>query len=226
MGRKKKYGDNREVLLATADQLFQQFGFNKTTMEDIAQAASLGKSAIYSEFASKDELLLAVVERFASNNRARMQAIADRADLPGASCLCVLHQVLLDLTLTVHDHASTRVRSHEITSPFQALQPHLELQQHALRRRIEEEDVGLIASLLEKAAQRAEIPKPADYRAAACAIRQAMMSLFPPVSIVRRLTRQALEQEADLLLSLLLGGLRNPNPSQRENLPASWERSD
>lgn len=42
--------------------LFQQFGFQKTTMEDIAKAMRRGKSTLYYYFKSKDEIFDAVLE--------------------------------------------------------------------------------------------------------------------------------------------------------------------
>jgi len=42
--------------------LFQQYGFQKTTMEDIAKAMRRGKSTLYYYFKSKDEIFDAVLE--------------------------------------------------------------------------------------------------------------------------------------------------------------------
>lgn len=51
----------REEIVQTAQQLFQQFGLHKTTMEDIAKAMRRGKSTLYYYFKSKDEVFEAVI---------------------------------------------------------------------------------------------------------------------------------------------------------------------
>jgi len=49
-----------EAILA-AQKLFQQYGFHKTTMEDIAKAMERGKSTLYYYYKSKDEIFNAVI---------------------------------------------------------------------------------------------------------------------------------------------------------------------
>ena len=51
----------REEVIATAQKLFQKFGFSKTTMEDIAKAMGRGKSTLYYYYKSKDEIFEAVI---------------------------------------------------------------------------------------------------------------------------------------------------------------------
>ena len=51
----------REEAIQAAQKLFQQYGFQKTTMEDIARAMGRGKSTLYCYYKSKDELFDAVV---------------------------------------------------------------------------------------------------------------------------------------------------------------------
>lgn len=48
-------------ILKAAQKLFQQFGLNKTTMEEIAQAAGKGKSTLYYYYKSKEEIFDAVL---------------------------------------------------------------------------------------------------------------------------------------------------------------------
>jgi AcrR family transcriptional regulator len=48
-------------ILKVAQKLFQQYGLNKTTMEDIAQAAGKGKSTLYYYYKSKEEIFDAVL---------------------------------------------------------------------------------------------------------------------------------------------------------------------
>jgi AcrR family transcriptional regulator len=51
----------RERLLAAADTLFARWGFEKTSVEDIARHAHVSKGAVYLEFPTKEALFKAVV---------------------------------------------------------------------------------------------------------------------------------------------------------------------
>jgi AcrR family transcriptional regulator len=51
----------REEIVLTAQQLFQQFGLHKTTMEDIAKAMRRGKSTLYYYYKNKEEVFEAVI---------------------------------------------------------------------------------------------------------------------------------------------------------------------
>jgi len=60
----------RAEILAAAAGLFQKFGLDKTTMEDIAAAAGKGKSTLYYYYKRKEDVFFAVAE----NEMASMQA--------------------------------------------------------------------------------------------------------------------------------------------------------
>ena len=51
----------RAEILKAAERVFQKWGINKTTMEDIAREAGKGKSTLYYYYQSKDEIFDAVV---------------------------------------------------------------------------------------------------------------------------------------------------------------------
>src|SRR3954451_20327664 len=54
----------RQALIDAAADLFAKKGFNGASMEQIAAEAGFTRGAIYSNFGSKDELLIAVMDRF------------------------------------------------------------------------------------------------------------------------------------------------------------------
>jgi AcrR family transcriptional regulator len=54
----------RAELLRAADRLFMRKGFVATSLAEIAEEAALTKGAVYSNFASKEELFLAVLEEY------------------------------------------------------------------------------------------------------------------------------------------------------------------
>lgn len=59
---KDKHEKIRKNLLETAEQVFARFGFEKTTMKDIAKHARKGKSSLYYYFSSKEDIFKAVVK--------------------------------------------------------------------------------------------------------------------------------------------------------------------
>ena len=53
----------REIIIKVAQGVFARFGFKKTTMDEIAEAAHKAKSSIYHYFKSKEEIFQTVVEK-------------------------------------------------------------------------------------------------------------------------------------------------------------------
>jgi AcrR family transcriptional regulator len=56
--------DRTQELLEAALQVFAQHGYRNTRLDDVAEAAGVTKGAIYHYFATKEELLLRVVEHY------------------------------------------------------------------------------------------------------------------------------------------------------------------
>src|SRR3977135_2868982 len=60
--RQRRRADIRERLFLAALDLFAQKGFAETTVEDITEAADVGKGTFFNYFPSKDHILLAFGE--------------------------------------------------------------------------------------------------------------------------------------------------------------------
>jgi AcrR family transcriptional regulator len=56
----------REQIIEAARQIFSRFGFKKTTMDEIAQSVSKGKSSIYYYYPGKEDIYKAVIEKESS----------------------------------------------------------------------------------------------------------------------------------------------------------------
>ncbi len=54
--------DRKSTILAAARQLFREKGLGRSTMEDVAKAAGMGKSSLYYYFRSQEEIFDAVME--------------------------------------------------------------------------------------------------------------------------------------------------------------------
>ena len=60
--RQRRSAETRERLFRSALELFAQKGFSETTVEDITEAADVGKGTFFNYFPSKDHILLAFGE--------------------------------------------------------------------------------------------------------------------------------------------------------------------
>ncbi len=62
LSRQEQSDTNRAKILASARDHFERSGYHGASVDGIAEAAGFSKGAIYSQFGSKDELMLAVLE--------------------------------------------------------------------------------------------------------------------------------------------------------------------
>jgi AcrR family transcriptional regulator len=69
-----------ETVLEVATDLFVTRGYNGTTMEAVAQAADIGKQALYQRYPDKDNLFAAVIERLKDDEV--FQHLPPAGDLP------------------------------------------------------------------------------------------------------------------------------------------------
>lgn len=73
----RTHNDMRNNIVSIASDVFEKFGFKKTTVDDIAQALRKGKSSIYYYFKSKEDIFKAVVEKEADAHRAEINRIME-----------------------------------------------------------------------------------------------------------------------------------------------------
>lgn len=71
----------RELLLDVAADIFSRRGFHATSVEEVAEAAGFSKGAVYSNFDSKEDLFLALLDRHLT----RAQHALERVLTPGRS---------------------------------------------------------------------------------------------------------------------------------------------
>jgi len=62
--RERRLEHTRSLLLDAAEDVFAEKGFTPATLDDIAHAAGYTKGAIYKHFAAKEDLFLAVSDRY------------------------------------------------------------------------------------------------------------------------------------------------------------------
>ena len=69
-------------IVEVARKIFTRYGFRKTTMEQIAGAAKMGKSSVYYYFKSKEEIFQSVVEFEATMLKDHLLQIINTGDSP------------------------------------------------------------------------------------------------------------------------------------------------
>lgn len=74
--------DKKKRIIEIAEQLFAQFGFQKTTMEDIAKKVHMGKSSVYYYFKSKDDIFAEVIRKDTRIFQQKLNDAVDGANTP------------------------------------------------------------------------------------------------------------------------------------------------
>ena len=90
------------LILATALQLFGDKGIDRTTTNDIAEAAHIPIGSVYRYFQNKEEIILAITDLQIDDVVSLFNAIADRPDLSSLSW----QEVIILITDTWMQHAS------------------------------------------------------------------------------------------------------------------------
>jgi AcrR family transcriptional regulator len=114
----------REEILSGARGLFQKYGLDKTTMEDIAEAAGKGKSTLYYYFKSKEDVFRAVAEEESADMLEMVEKALNEANSSGEK---------LRLFFTTHDDA-IRNKTKLYPMVFKETKKHLTLFQRIQRQ--------------------------------------------------------------------------------------------
>jgi AcrR family transcriptional regulator len=75
MTRAERRQQTRARLLDAAGQVFARRGFHAATLDEVADAAGYTKGAVYSNFASKDELVLALLDQHLAAQLRQVEAL-------------------------------------------------------------------------------------------------------------------------------------------------------
>ncbi len=137
--RRGRPGYDRDGILAVAVQLFNEQGYDATSVADLARRLGLAKSALYHHFSSKEELLsvaleaaLGGLEAVLDDPRASVGAASDRLRfvLTGATDVLVAQLPAVTLLLRVRGNSAVeqaalerrRVFDHRVTDLVSAAQ--------------------------------------------------------------------------------------------------------
>jgi AcrR family transcriptional regulator len=77
----------RRYLLEAASKVFAERGYHRATLDEVAAAAGFTKGAVYSNFKSKEDLFLALLEWRTEEEMAMLRTIIGSSDVPPESRL-------------------------------------------------------------------------------------------------------------------------------------------
>jgi AcrR family transcriptional regulator len=116
----------REEILSAAAGIISEKGFDATSMQDIATAVNLQKASLYHHFASKQEILLALLDNALSILTSRLEVVSE-ANLPATEKLRQAMVAYLDIISAQQNLASV------LLLEYRSLPPNLR-KQHVIRR--------------------------------------------------------------------------------------------
>ncbi len=206
VGRPKRDPKRADRILAVAHGLFDRYGFEKTTLDDIARAAEIGKGTLYLEFDSKEDIMMGCIERFQRYQIDLMkQSIQqfEKSKLAKSETLkpdlkTVLTQMLLDNILSCFDAVSRSIHSPEALA-LTSQRVRMEMRPYF------EEKLGLITQLLDEGVSLGVFRSLENTHDQAYLMMMSLSCFFPPYGFYN--TRQAIEHDAPRMIGWLLDGL-------------------
>ena len=190
-------------IIEAADELFARYGFERTSMDDIARHSGIGKGSIYLEFRTKEDILYRILERYAQSLQDDLkEKIANKRSSP----LTTLREAFIDSSISCYDRVTR-----DIHTPETLLHTSISMKKHFAQFFVMRRE--LLHSILIKAAAAGEInPKKATEEVAQL-LMMATSPLFPPYfdnfsESATIKSRDDLISRAPALVDLMIDGLK------------------
>lgn len=140
----KKTDKTREQILQVAQHLFQQFGFDKTSMDEIARVSHKAKRSIYYHFIDKEELFKAVIEKELRTIQNELQQIFEKTEQTPAERMKIY--LIKRMELLAEAGAYQQILKLDIQNNINLRFPKIE----TIRRAFDEWEYGLFFTLSKK----------------------------------------------------------------------------
>ena len=190
--------------LDATERLLARLGYQKTTMDDIAREAGIGKRTIYLHFPSKEEVALGSIDRIVERLKERLETLAVSGESPAER----LRQMLLTRVLFRFD--SVREYHQSIDELFRSLRPAY----MARRNRYFDEEARIFAKVLSDGCETGVFAVE-DSLATAQALLLATNAMLPSSLSIRELgERSDVEAKVCKITTLILDGLRRREPAR------------
>ena len=151
MSPRPNVSDERKAqIINAAEDVFTQKGFNEARMDDIADKTGLSKGTLYLYFKSKDDLIIAILDRMFQREMKQMEGL-DQADLSAADAIW-------KMTEAVTNNILGFVRLVPIVYQFLALAFRNKYVQKALKKYINQY-IDMITPIIEQGIKSGEFRK-------------------------------------------------------------------
>lgn len=189
------HGDVRCKILDAARDRMHYYGFKKTTIDEVAADAGVGKGTVYLYFESKEDLALAILVEFKERTILRMQEIAQD---PDKTLSAKLTEMLSFPILEAQESCNNNPGSVDI---LVSIRPHI---QARLKPYIERETV-VLAEVLDQA-NRQGIIDVSDTLQAARTLKYMVNGFWPPYPCIS--DPNLVRDEIRLIVDLATQGMR------------------
>lgn len=149
--RETKKRETRQAIMQAAMTLFSEKGFEKTSIEELAKAAGIGKGTIYGYFQTKSDILHAFCEDELECLHQELTSSADR-EIP-------ILQQMVSIYMSEFRHITENREFARLFMQQTAFPRDVDLQKHLAN---EDNYFKLLFPLLEKAQERGELRKDLD----------------------------------------------------------------
>lgn len=186
--------ETRDAIIQIARNIFGKYGFQKTSMNQIANANRKGKSSLYYYFTSKEDVFKAVLEQEASMLKGQIMASISEFDDPKEKLRAYVNirmNGFKDL-LNLHDAIKNEYLSHL---------PFIE----RARINYDNEEINIIKTILDDGINRNYFSIP-NTQIAALAVVTAMKGLEYPF-FVSQDSKEEINNQIDALLNILFYGI-------------------
>lgn len=200
--------ETKRAILEAARRRFLHYGYKKTTIDEIAMDAGVGKGTVYLYFCGKEDLLLSIACEVKRNITEQMRAISSSLASPEEK----LRRMLIARVLSIHDAYTSTAHGIELLDAS--------MEARLSRQGKDEHDAqqALIAQVLHEGVRRGDFALPADdaERAAHC-LSLAFAGFFPPYVRVcsegDNRCRMTMQSRVEMMMDFLLSGIRWRNPA-------------
>jgi AcrR family transcriptional regulator len=201
VGRKKQLENRADIILQSASELFSEYGYDKTVLDEVAERAGVSKGSIYLEFDSKEEILFALIERDKEIQLQEMRRLISKRTAQKTECVLDILKAMLVLNVgSIYESVQRNRRS-----PEEMMQS-----RERLRARLQpffEARLHLIQELLEQAYVQGEILTQRDFSKTAQLIMMVLRAVLPPYE--PSFSKFRVQHDADMLLEFIFDGLRS-----------------
>lgn len=128
----KSSGHVRQEIIDVAAKLFARYGFKKTSVDDVAAAAHIGKGSVYLHFASKEEIFAEVVGRMSDRTLDALAAAVRRARSPVAKVRAFVEARLATVAKLADAHGVQKEAVRELLPAARTYRGSHDVREHAL----------------------------------------------------------------------------------------------